>query len=130
MPKFESTLRFSNYFAFIQLVMLSGSVTMTLFLNFSLLIKMLACFLLCGYSFWIFYQQMRWQGIGHDTEGWYLQTVGEKIPVIFHKDSTVTSFVSIVRFKPGKFLKPSCVIFKDSLPKDVYRELVVRIKYY
>lgn len=130
MPKFESTLRLSNYFVIIQLVMLIGGVTCTLFLNFSLLIKCLLCFSLVIYSFWNVYWQTRWQGILHDGKDWYLQRLNEKVPVIFYGESIVTSFVSILLFKQGNFLKKSCVILKDSMPADQYRQFTVRIKYF
>ena len=131
MPKFESTLHFSKYFAFIQLFMLSGSLIITYFSNFSLLIKYLTTFSLLGYSFWNVYCQSRFRVIGHDNEGWYLEKAGEKFYVVLSGNSTVTSIVTLLRFtQKGKFLKQSCIIFKDTMPARIYSQLIVKIKYF
>ena len=43
--------------------------------------------------------------------------------------STVTTFVSVLRFKiPDQKKIRSCVIFRDSLPADQYRTLIVRAR--
>lgn len=131
MPKFESTLHLSNYFILIQAIMLFGSMISVCYLPFSGLIKAISIIGLLGYSGWNLYGHLQWQGIGQDMDGWYLQKAGEKIPISLSGDSTITSFVSILRFKQeGKFLKQSCMIFKDALSAVMYRELVVRIKHF
>ena len=44
-------------------------------------------------------------------------------------DSTVTSYLSVLRFKFDDRRYPvSCIVFRDSLPKDQYRDLIVTIR--
>ena len=45
------------------------------------------------------------------------------------KDSTVTTALCVLRFiVPGKRLRPACVIFKDSLDREKYRQLLVWLR--
>lgn len=45
------------------------------------------------------------------------------------RDSTVTTALCVLRFiVPGKRLRPSCVIFKDSLDQEKYRQLLVWLR--
>lgn len=45
------------------------------------------------------------------------------------KDSTVTTALCVLRFiVPGKRLWPTCVIFKDSLDREKYRQLLVWLR--
>lgn len=112
-------------------MMLFGSIISVCYLPFSGLTKTILMMSLLGYSLWNFYHHIQWQGIGQDIDGWYLKKAGEQIPIILSGDSTITSIVSILRFRQeGKFLKQSCVIFKDALSADMYRQLIVRIKYF
>lgn len=47
------------------------------------------------------------------------------------KDSTVTTALCVLRFiVPGKRLHPACVIFKDSLDREKYRQLLVWLRCY
>jgi len=44
-------------------------------------------------------------------------------------DSTVTNAVCVLRFRvPGKRLKVSCVVFKDSVDRELYRKLLVWLR--
>ncbi len=54
-----------------------------------------------------------------------LHTVAAKIK----KDSTVTTVLCVLRFiVPGTRLRPACVIFKDSLDQEKYRQLLVWLR--
>lgn len=131
MPKFESTLRRSNYFALLQSILLIGSLASVFYLLFSGLIKALLVFCLMSYFVWNLYSHRQWKGIGQDQNGWYIERRAEKNYVNLAGDSTVTGFVTILRFKrQEKYFKESCLIFRDSLPADLYRQLIVRLKYF
>jgi hypothetical protein len=128
MPKFESTLRFSRYFTGLQLILCMGSLlSLTqVFMPVSLKISLILSVLL--YFLWNCYSHRQWQSIGHDDNGWYLEKNSKRIPVIPAGDSTLTSFVSILRFREdNKWFTQSCLIFRDSLSADNYRRFLVRI---
>jgi len=101
------------------------------YLSVSTLTRITLMLGLVAYSIWNFYSNRQWQAIGHDANGWYLRKAGRFIPIIPLGDSTVTSFVSILRFKQDKkWLKQSCIIFRDSLSDNDYRRFFVRMKYF
>lgn len=131
MQKFASTLHLSRYFVLIQLIMLVGSLVSVGYLSLAALPTITLILGLSGYCVWNVYSQKQWQAIGHDANGWYLNKAGSLIPIVPSGDSTLTSIVSIIRFKQDKKrLKQSCIIFKDSLSDDNYRRLLVRMKYF
>lgn len=111
--------------------MLLGSIASIFCLPINMLAKSALLLLVVGYILWNLYQNLQWQGIGQDAEGWYLESAGEKINIAVAGDSTITPIVSILRFHlPGKRLKCACVIFKDAMSHDIYRQFTVRIKYF
>lgn len=128
MPKFVSTLHLSKFFVLIQCIMLIGSVISVCCLPFSVLTKGMLILSLLVYSAWNFYSNNQWRVIGQDIDGWYLEKAGERIFLNLCGESTVTSFVSILRFTRAEtFLKQSCIIFNDAMPRDLYRQLIVRM---
>lgn len=61
---------------------------------------------------------------------WLLMTSAGRFEATLKGDSTVTHLVSILRFKlEGQRFPLSCTVFKDSLPPDDYRRLVVAIRH-
>lgn len=61
-------------------------------------------------------------------QNYFLLTSSAKIPVKLLGDSTVTGWVSFLRFKGEKRFWPySCMIFPDALPPDQYRQLMVML---
>lgn len=131
MPKFASTLHFSKYFTGIQLILLVGSIICVVSLPFAGWIKSALLMGILAYSVWNFYSHRQWQGIGQDKKGWYLQKNGEKGYITVSGDTTITHVVTLLRFRyQGKRWKHSCALFRDSMPLDVYRQLIVRIKYF
>ena len=65
-----------------------------------------------------------------NRESWQLTTREGAVDANLRGDSTVTAFVSVLRFETvnGERLL-TCIIFKDSLPADAYRQLVVCVRY-
>jgi hypothetical protein len=58
----------------------------------------------------------------HDC--WEVHTAGEILPVKISGDSTLTGFLSVLRFQgEGQRKKISCVIFKAAVGTDTYRRL-------
>ncbi len=131
MQKFESTLHFSSYFAIIQGVILVGALACIFSLSIGPLFKSILVLGILGHGLWNIYRPLPWQIIGHDETGWYLKDGDKKIDIDIGGDSTVTSLVSILRFKlPEKRLKETLILFKDAMPTDSYRQFIVRMKYF
>lgn len=68
--------------------------------------------------------------IRHHSNGeWRLKTRRSEYPATILGDSTATTRVMVLRFKVvGHFWQQSCVIFRDSLSADAYRQLLVLLK--
>jgi hypothetical protein len=67
----------------------------------------------------------------HQDGSWLLQTNNKTYNAELRGDSTVTGFVSVLRFRLPKQSWPlSCIIFRDSLQADFYRRLLVVLKMY
>ena len=132
MPRFASTLHLSSYFVMLQVFLLIGSLACISYLSCSVWLKFSLILIVCAYSVWILSHNRQWQSIGEDADGWYLiKKNGQKIPACWLGDSTVTSFVSILRFKvDGCFFRQSCLVFRDSMPDNLYRQLTVRLTYW
>ncbi len=131
MPKFVSTLHFSNCFILVQFLLLIGAILSVIYLPYSWWVKWVAILCVLGSSGWSLYRHFEWRSIGHDANGWYLQKAGEKFYIVPLGESTVTSFATIIRFtQSGKRFRQSYVIFKDSMTTDQYREFTVRMRYF
>lgn len=68
----------------------------------------------------------------HDSDGWQFHEGSTRWQARVLGDSTVTQCLSVIRFEPiepaGK--KRSCLIFKDAMHPQQYRELIVRLRYF
>lgn len=63
------------------------------------------------------------------NDSWQLNDGDKLIPVKLCGSSTLTSYISILRFKiEGKKKKRSIVIFRDSLPPRFYRRMIVLLR--
>lgn len=85
-----------------------------------------------GYIFWRYGLLMHSYSIGRiksSSDEYYISNRISTYPVELLGDSTITTWVSILRFKrPGNRAKHSCIVFNDSLDRDNYRRLIVRAK--
>jgi hypothetical protein len=65
----------------------------------------------------------------HADGHWHLSTHKQQFRAQLRGDSTVTGFVSVLRFRVEKRLLPvSCVVFKDSLSAQHYHQLLMVIR--
>lgn len=117
------------YFVFLSiLVTLSAVIVLTLPINVGLKIGGVIGVLVYG-----LYLLRERQSIvllrHHRDEVWHLTTRKEVIMATLRGDSTVTRWVSILRFNvPNQLLPVSCVVVHDSLGMERYRQLVVLLK--
>lgn len=60
---------------------------------------------------------------------WLIHTNSGKYETQLCGDSTVTAMVSILRFRsPKSFWRKTAIVFRDSLTKEQYRELLVTLR--
>lgn len=63
--------------------------------------------------------------LSHADGHWQLSTHTQQLTAELRGDSTVTGFVSVLRFRVEKRVLPiSCVVFKDSLNPQLYHQLL------
>lgn len=64
----------------------------------------------------------------HDGN-WLLHLLGKEVRGVLRGDSTITAFVAVLRFQVDNQRLPlTCMVFKDSLERDQYRQLLVIVK--
>ena len=131
MQKFESRLGYSNYYLILQIILLLASLATVSYLMFPIMVKVVLMLGLVGYAIRNNHWQTIWQAIGYDSGSWYVVQHGKKIPIMPAGDSLVTSLVVVLRFPIDKpYFKQSCIIFRDAMPADHYREFIVRMRYF
>lgn len=124
-----------NYILFM-LTVLVLSIIIILVLPFDLGIKCLGLLLSCGYGSYVVRQFGLLQNkhsitaIQRQNDGcWILHTNKKTYHAKLSGDSTVTSLVSILRFRiPSRLFKKTCIILSDSLHPDDYRRLLIALK--
>lgn len=131
MQRFVSTLHFSKHFTAIQLIILLGSMASILYLPWGWLNKALLIGMVIGYGIFNFYRQNAWDAIGHDADGWFLRKNDTQTGICLAGDSTVTPWMTVLRFHyTNKRRVQSYMIFKDAMPEEVYRQFIVRLRYF
>ncbi len=129
MQKFESKLYVSKLFILFYAAILLGSCFMIGYLAWPIEIKAGFMGVILIYGVLIFWQNYQWQAVSHHEQGWIMHRADQMLSITLGGDSIATSLVSVLRFTlPGKRLKQSCVIFYDAMPKDSYRQLIVRLR--
>ncbi|RDI42692.1 protein YgfX [Aquicella lusitana] len=145
MPGPEFKLRPSRqYLALIGTVFL-GSLGMVLLLPIEAWIKILICLLLFIYAGGVLWQFALLRSphavisLRQNQHGkWLLRTSLKVYEAELCGDSTVTPFVSILRFRlpkqgwsmlvPACFKPGVCIVFRDSLKQDDYRKLLIHLR--
>jgi hypothetical protein len=68
-------------------------------------------------------------GLKYDANGWQIQERIKQSPAQLCGESTIASFISILRFKlAGQRRKRTCLVFKDALGSELYRKLLVSLR--
>jgi hypothetical protein len=119
------------YCAFLGITLLMSAVIVLLLpLNFWL--RVLIFLILAGYGVIIFWQYALLRAADSviglkkiDGKRWQLTTRAGVFESTLRGDSTVTAYVSVLRFDLPERRKPiSCILVRDSLSADDYRRLV------
>jgi len=134
MQKLEIKLKASKQFFGLNLFLMLGAMIIVLSLPVNFLVKLLLLTGVISYASFNFYYFVFLKGLNspqilkHDRNGWSVITRKGEFDVILLGDSTVTQFISILRFRYLQTQSTlSCIIFQDMLPKQHYRQLQVRI---
>lgn len=129
MQKLETQLGRSNYLMILHATKVLGSLAIIGYLPMGLLVKCLLCSWVMGYSAWVLIRNQQWQAIAHDQVGWSIQYRDQFVPIQIDGSTTITHWVTILRFMlPQQKRKRSCVIFRDAVSADLYRQLMVRLR--
>lgn len=136
MPNPEFNLHPSRVYGLFLAAMLSGSAVVVLLLPFTFWLRILILAVLLVYGALVFNRHVLLRASDSiirlcklDRERWRVTTRSGAVEANLRGDSTVTALVSVLRFDDvnGKRLLP-CIIFRDSLPADSYRQLVSCIR--
>jgi hypothetical protein len=128
----------SKHYLTLMSVVLFASLIIVLCLPLAGWIKGLSFLLIAVYGGHILWQfgflrsKQSIVSIRRDSEGRWLLCTNNNVQVAeLSGDSTVTGWVSVLRFYVHKRLSPkSCIVFRDSLPHDQYRKLLVVLRMY
>lgn len=127
MPEIDIQLKNSKQFMLLFFLMMLSSIVIVIYLPIILLLKFFLIFLSVSYGIYI-WQQQTIIGLKLQANGdWRLTIKNAKDEIgQLCGDSTVTNYVCVLRFKlNSQSFKKSCVIFKDALDKEKYRQLRV-----
>ena len=138
MQNIDIHLKPSILFVSLILMMTGISLIVICFLPIFLVVKIILLIITLGYGMPILQRDgfLRHSqsiiGLNLNKEGeWQLRSRSKEISAILLGESTVTPFVCVLRFAlPHQRKKQSCVIFKDSVEKEVYRKLLSTLNNY
>lgn len=113
-----------------------SSLLIILCLPISLMISVSGAFLFCVYSAYQFWRTLLLKhresiiSLRSLSDGnWLLNLANKEEKGILRGDSTITPFVAVLRFQiDNRRLPLTCLVFKDSLERDQYRQLLVIVK--
>ena len=125
----------SKFFSGLTLAVIMTTMIIISTLPLSLAVKLVLVLLTFGYGFRIFHHDclMKSKSSIHNlylnNDGWWLATNTAVAPARICGDSTLSAFVSVLRFKiEGCKRKHSLVLFRDAVSTDAYRRLLVTLR--
>jgi hypothetical protein len=130
MPEIKIPLRQSNFFTGLLFFVVLGSVVIIFNLPVLWWVKFILMSFVLIYGGKIFLDQREILGLSFGEKGWDLLLRDGKISALLANDSTVTRWVSVLRFSvEGKWLKKSCLVWWDSVSRDDYRKMIVAARW-
>lgn len=112
------------------------SIAIFMTLPLAVTVKAGGLVLLCAYGIYLLWNNGLLRGKTSisflkycDERCWQIEVGSEKVEAELMGDSTVTGIISVLRFRISGRLRPlSCVVFRDSLPQNRYRQLLVLLR--
>ncbi|MDR3491724.1 MAG: hypothetical protein P4M12_06735 [Gammaproteobacteria bacterium] len=134
MLKIDMHIKPSKYYLSIMLLLFVVSLAIVISLSVTLWVKAALIAGVCLYLGFILWDQcllnsaLAVHGLSYD-DGWFLHEKNSMIAASLCGSSTLTGFVSILRFAvENKKKKRSFLIFKDSISPGLYRQLLVQLR--
>lgn len=132
----EFNLKRSNYYLGLLVSVLLANSFVVFYLPFALSVKLIIFFMMTIYVGYIIWRHVCLQSkhsirsIRRHADGsWSLQTKSKRYSSVLRGESTVTTLISILRFRAHNEVWPrSCIIFCDALPADRYRQLLITLR--
>jgi len=131
----EFQLRPSRQYLLLLSLVLSASMAVIILLPCAWWLKVMMAAGLSAYGVYLVQQVAQLQGKNAITRivscenGWRVHTNQDVLNATLMGDSTVTRLVSILRFKVSTQCRPlCCVMFRDSIANDDYRNFLMTIK--
>ncbi|TAK73040.1 MAG: hypothetical protein EPO11_09235 [Gammaproteobacteria bacterium] len=118
-------------------LLVAGSLAIIWCLPFTLIIKLIGLIVVSCYGGWLFWQFGLLRsphaivGMVHCQEDkWLVRTPKTTYLAELRGDSTLTRWVCLLRFQPShRFWAASCLVFRDSLEADHYRQLLIHCRF-
>ena len=133
MHALDIDLRPSKQFASLIIAAGLGSLATVAFSALTLPNKILLGLLVILYTSLIGYKEFSQRPITRiiaDNDGWRMGNGSPLNPVNILGESTVTRWVCVIRYKTkNRFFKKTCLVFRDSVKQDEFRQLVVALRY-
>lgn len=132
--KFKPSMR---YLCLLSVVLFATGVIIE-GLPFGVGVRMVMLGIFIPYSGWMLWRFALLRGkdsilrLKHERENyWLIETPRGAVRGELCKDSTVTQFACVLRFKvPGQFWTQTAIVFHDSLSKEQYQQLIVILRMY
>lgn len=126
----------SRTYQFLLVVVYAASMLVIALLAMPLMGKLPLLLALTAYMTWVFWHYgllkapLSIQCLRHVSDRqWVVVTRDNEVEAEICGDSTVTRWVSVLRFRVGGRKRPiSCIVFNDSLAQDQYRKLMVAVR--
>lgn len=135
MHKIDISFKPSKLFVIGVLLTIAFTLGILYSLPLHMLKKVLLTLPILTYGGYIFWDRALLQGgysilrLSYSTGGWQLQDRIKTWQAELCGESTITSFLSILRFtQPGKRKIRTCLVFKDALGSEHYRRLIVILR--
>lgn len=126
-------LRPSKLFALLLIVISIGSLIIVALSIFTLANKILLSLLVILYTLLIAYREF-WKHVSiriiADSNGWRIGKNSQLSPIKILGESTVTRWGCVIRYKvENSFFTKTCLVFRDSVGQDEFRQLLVALRY-
>lgn len=135
MQKIDIKFKPSKLFILFFLLTIVASFAIVLTLPPFPLKKTLLFTIIFSYGGYLFWNSVLLQGgyailrLSYGPDGWYLQDRIKTQQAELCGESTITRFLSILRFTvPGRRRKRTCLVFKDAIGQEYYRQLIVILR--
>ncbi len=135
MHRIDINLQVSAYFKLLISIVVFGSLVIIFTLPANILLRLFLVISVSIYAVCVFYSNCLLKSnsavkrLLFNEDGWHISCRNKQLHVELRGESTVTSWVSILRFQElNKRQKYTSVIFRDAMNQEEYRRLIVLLR--